>query len=850
MIRAPAVVLVGSLAMAACSRSGEDAAASGAARCLSMGEDRDEWAGETGVRKVEFWKAVAWDYGAGGALALEEPPRDLSTHSSFRFVLDHAAPTDRSWELFVESDDPATDEVDGWRVRRPLDFKGAMRVVVHRDEMEAVGRPVGWGAVGGLRFGTTPPSGAAGTLGVAALHLVDVARAGIVLRDAALFDALDLEREGLEEVGGAVRDGDLDLAVARLGAYLRARPSRWVFAFDEDLGDDALDLDGAAAIARGSIKLMDVRHDFPGGEVDWHFNATNFDPAVDYSRQWASRLNDMKFWHRLCKAYLATGDDVYVEGWLRQLRGFLRSCPFEDEPVERFQSRPWHAMRAANRMRKSWPDAFEAFRASPLVTDRDLVDFLKSSLEQGRHLRKNHDEDAGEHRMFEMLALFTVGAFFPELSEATEWRRYALAVTDDGIEDVFYPDGFANVLSPAYHARGIRTVRRIHDKAVELGFADEVPAGLLDRLDGAVTATVMITAPDRTLPTLNDSTDVDVLPELAAARQMFPGRDDLRWFVTEGAEGAPPAATSHSFEWAGYHVMRSGWGRDAHMLVFDDGPMGSSHQHQDKLSVALWAYGRRVLYDGGGGEYEESAWREYATDTLSHNSVVVDGMGQRRRTGKKKFELSRAPIDSRWSSDAARDFAAGRYDDKYGASTRKYDEVAGEKLAVHTRRVVFAKPDLFVVADTLRSRDGEPHAYEARWHLLTTNVTSPIAGVVVTSDPELPNLAVVPLDAAGLEVRTASGQVEPERLGWHVMKYQAEQRRPTTTVVHARRGGGTQRFLTLLMPLRAGEACPVEAVDGATVRLRGGGAITVEASEDPDGDVRVVDERRVSRSAR
>lgn len=37
-------------------------------------------------------------------------------------------------------------------------------------------------------------------------------------------------------------------------------------------------------------------------------------------------------------------------------------------------------------------------------------------------------------------------------------------------------------------------------------------------------------------------------------------------------------------------------------------------------------YGRRLLYDGGGGPYEVSKFRDFAIDTPSHNTVLVDGI--------------------------------------------------------------------------------------------------------------------------------------------------------------------------------------------------------------------------------
>lgn len=845
------------------------------ARIVSTGEELDEWVGADGLRKVQHWSAISWDYVSEPRLSLADAPADLGTHAALRFVIDHEAPTDRTLVLTVESDDPDTAERDGWSWPVGLDFKGPLRCVVHRDEMTPVGRPIGWGAVTGLSITTRGPGGSDGTdeeggksgrLGVAMLCLVDVAKVGIVLTDDQLFAALDLDHQGLEEVRGAVREADTARAVAALAAAIRNRTDvPWDFVFepdgvdegdeggegDDEEGDVRLELDENALdradrVARGAIRLLDITHEFPDGEIDWRYNPTRYRAELAYTRQWESRLHDMGFWRALTRGYVATRDERYAEAWVRQFESWTRGNPFEDEPVERLQSRAWHAMRAANRMRRSWPDAFHAFLPSPAVTDRVIVDFVKSCLEHGRHLRRNHDRGTGEHQNTEMQALFTVGALFPELTEAREWRGHALQTLAAASEALFYADGVAKVLSPSYHARAIRTLRRAHEKAVMFGREDELPPRFLDPLEAAADAVIRLMAPDRSLPTINDCTETDVPSELAAVTEIFPHRPEFRWIATGGAEGSPPERTSHSFPWAGYHVMRSGWEEDANYLCFDNGPLGLSHCHQDQLNVLVWAYGRGVLFDDGGGEYEESVWRQYATDTFSHNLVLVDGNGQRRQSDKKKFEVSKQPIDSRWRSGPSFDFAAGEFDGKWGTSPRKYDKVVGEKLARHTRRVLFVKPDLFVVADTIEPRDDGTHAVEARWQLASTETSRAPTGAVSTVDDGVPNLVVVPLFADGLRVTAASAQTEPELLGWRVRKYEAVQREPATTVVHARSGEGPQTFLTLLVPLRAGEADPVRTVrpldaESAEVTLADGRTWRVKASADPSGAVEFVE---------
>jgi hypothetical protein len=85
-------------------------------------------------------------------------------------------------------------------------------------------------------------------------------------------------------------------------------------------------------------------------------------------------------------------------------------------------------------------------------------------------------------------------------------------------------------------------------------------------------------------------------------------------------------------------------------------------------------------------------------------------------------------------------------------------------------------------------------------------------GQVVTTDPALANLAIVPLLTPGLAVEAVSAQEEPEILGWNTRKDMTPPRLPCTSVLHTRKGKGEQRFLTLLLPLKPDQSSPVRRV--------------------------------------
>ncbi len=512
------------------------------------------------------------------------------------------------------------------------------------------------------------------------------------------------------------------------------------------------------------------------------------------------------------------------------LRDWLTSCP---APTTEQNVAPsaWRTIESGIRMGGNWHNAYHRFLHSPSFTDQDVCDYLKSCIEHARYLLAY--PSSGNWLMIEMSGLYTVGALFPEVNEAGNWRTTAANTLAAEQVSQFYPDGPQKELSPVYHSVSLGSILGIYNMAQLQGRLGELPANFVSGLEKAYEHYLRLMAPDRKLPQFNDCNgEIDGKSGLAAGFSIFPHRTDFQWVASDGASGTPPSFTSATYPWAGYNVMRSGWARTDNYLCFDTGPLGSGHYHQDKLNVVLSAYGKRILFDSGGGEYEPSIWRTYGTATWSHNTVIVDGNnqvgGDGVDTSTDPDHVTQTPQTWRWESDVAHDFAAGIYNRGYGESFLF--------PATHTRRVLFVKPDLYLVADTLVPNIFS-HTYQARWHLLpTTSVTHPTTKVITTTEAGQPNLAIVPCLLSGLTVSSAVGQSSGSASGlrgWNIVA-DATGHYPATTVTHQLSGTGTKHFLTLLMPLRPGEGNPVSAVvnlsaTSARVELADGRKLIVSA---------------------
>jgi len=625
--------------------------------------------------------------------------------------------------------------------------------------------------------------------------------------DRELFDALDLRREGLEKVRGACRRGNVAQAKREFAAYLRSRTIRtWRFdphAVRTNVPHGEASLRAVRRMLKREPPFTD-EHWTEDGQFRWLHKPSVGNKVRQY------------FFEAVGRAYWASGRDEQIAAlWVSLLRSWLRQVPRTED---RNAGTYWNTLVTGIRMRSSWPTPFHYFLSSPAFTDDDIVLYMKSTLQQARHLRKHH-RVTGNWLTFSMVGLYTCGVVFPEFREAAQWRAYAAKTALADLERGYLPDGMGVELSPGYHNL-FYNYMRICDLARSVG-RDDAPdiQALRDRCEKLFEPYVRLCAPDRTMPKYQDGGLVNVDQRLRDAATRYPHREDFRWLATEGKEGAPPAFTSAMLPYAGYFAMRSGWARDANYIGFDAGPIGWKHCHSDKLNVVLWAHGRLLIFDPGVGTYDDEPLANWARDTFAHNTVLVDSRPQRRRwSTPNPNQMPYRPVaGTRWKTTDTHDFAYGIYRDAYGipglSDPYPYWPDSDYRKgwvhpATHHRRICFLKPDIFAIADTLVSRDGQPHGYDLRWQVLSTKCkTDASSKATVTADAGKPNVAIVPLLTDGLDVRATSAQMEPEILGW---KYYARPE-PATTLQHIKTGH-TVQFVTLLLPLAAGRDSPVRSV--------------------------------------
>ena len=114
---------------------------------------------------------------------------------------------------------------------------------------------------------------------------------------------------------------------------------------------------------------------------------------------------------------------------------------------------------------------------------------------------------------------------------------------------------------------------------------------------------------------------------------------------------------------------------DQRYLLLKYGPHGGDHGHPDKLNLVLYTHGRRLSPDLGTPGYGLDLVETWYRQTLSHNTVMIDGLTQPPATGRINSFRGEGAFQV---ADAAVTWEDGPYE------------------GVNMRRVLLARPDYYL----------------------------------------------------------------------------------------------------------------------------------------------------------
>lgn len=663
---------------------------------------------------------------------------------------------------------PLTGGSEGWdyfAVRIKIDWTGWKEFTFPLSQWSRSRKPIGWHWINSLGFSSTYGDRTPSRETALVLDAVELTgEKPVSLGD--FEETADFKRwRFLQPTADFVKQG----SQAALWSDLPNRPGLQLTDIPHDWSDfETLHFWAYSAKATGDIITLTADSDTPpvaasadrilqhfyggyflGEDIDWTSNKYDLsEPA--FTREWTYGLNRFRHWRTLGQAYWATGDERYAKEWIAQMRDWI-----EDNPWPLFSTGnstlTWRTIEAGIRTSGSWPDALCYFLGSPSLKPDDLVMFLKSWIEHARHLMRittEYPEHGGNWVTMECNGLGHLGILMPECRDASLWLQTAVDRLSLELDRQVYPDGAQKELTTGYHQVALRNFVDLYKIAHHNGMA--LDESYLARLEKMYEYNLKAMTPENRLPPLNDAGYTQVSGALEEGIALF-DRDDFRWAVSGGVQGEAPNYTSVAFPYAGQYVMRSGWSDDDLYLLFESGPYGIGHQHEDKLSMFAYAYGRVLLTEAGTYSYDRSKYRRYVLGTWAHNTVLVDG-GQQRRGGLRDTYETDAPLENLWIHNDVFDAADGLYESGYGPKR--------DTSITHERTVVFIRPDYWVVVDRLHTQ--EPHDYDILWHLNNTAAAQdPKTLAAWGTGDGVANLMVTPAVTTGLDLEIVVGRDDP-----------------------------------------------------------------------------------------
>ncbi len=587
-----------------------------------------------------------------------------------------------------------------------------------------------------------------------------------------IFKNLNLDYPGLENVKAAYTKGNVTEACNILLQHYKSvsdkrfvyKPQPEVFDYPEEVADRVLNDTYTFQLVEGKVPRLE------DGHLKWDYNG----PEDDI--EWAWALNRHYPISYILPCFFETKNkkygeyiDYFIKDWI------IESWPY---PAKKSSTAMWRGLEVSFRV-KVWSQVFYGLMDSGLLSPATQLLILSSLPDHAHYAREFHAQN--NWLTMEISGLAKVAASWPEFKQAEEWMNYSVSTMSESLKGQVYPDGAQSELTSSYHWVALRNFELFSDICKQAN--KELPKFFNKTLENMYNYLALTIRPDGFGLLNNDADRNNNEDKLLSGGEKFE-RPDWKYMATNGNEGTEPKdGPSFVFPWAGHLISRSAYDKNAHWSLFDIGPWGSGHQHNDKLHLSISAYGRDLLVDGGRYAYRGEVakkFRGYARGTESHNTILIDGKGQKSDVAVVDEPLT----EKHFKITPEFDYAWNSFD--------KYYDVEGVK---HNRSLLYVRNNFWVVVDKVETL--KPRKIETLWHWHPDCEVENGAGNVVSSRNEKGNLKIIPLGKTQWQVDLIKGQDEPVQ-GWYSAEY--NQYEPNVCAIYSAHIKRTETFVWLLLP--------------------------------------------------
>jgi hypothetical protein len=530
----------------------------------------------------------------------------------------------------------------------------------------------------------------------------------------------------------------------------------------------------ADSILKNIFIIQNVKGEVPidaDGHRDWYYKGPNND------REWAWLSNRHTQISNVLSAYFETGNPKYAEYIDLFLKDFIiKSMPY---PALKSSTSIWRGLEVAARA-KVWSQIFYGLLNSDYLTASTQLLILSSLADHAHYNRNFHGSN--NWLTMEISALATVATNYPEYKKSSEWLEYAANTISESMKGQVYPDGVQTELTAHYHNVAIRNFvlfKEICDRANY-----PLPEYFNQTIEKMYRYIAHTVRPDGNRILNNDGdlgSDVKLILEGAKTYD----RPEWSYLATNGKLGIKPKdGPSYFYPWAGQLISRSGYDADAHWSYFDIGPWGSGHQHNDHMHISISAYNKDILVDAGRFAYTgdiAEKFRGYAKGTQGHNTVLIDGKGQ-----KPGVPIIDKPIsEDHYKITPDFDFAWNSFDQFYDIAH-----------VTHSRSLFYVRGYFWVIVDHIKT--DQPRKIETLWHLHPECILEIEDAKNVITKNEKGNLAIIPVEKSTWEINIVEGQENPEIQGWYSKEYNKFE--ANKAIIYSTKIKKDETFVWLLFP--------------------------------------------------
>lgn len=604
------------------------------------------------------------------------------------------------------------------------------------------------------------------------------------------FDLINLDYPGLEKVKTACSARQWDEAAQALLHYYRTRTG--IVHPDIDLknlkiskeeqkwADDALE--HTFFVHKGYQPSYNY-----GKDINWQYW-----PVQDNELRW--QLHRHKWFTPMGKAYRLTGDEKYAREWAFQYVDWIKKNPLTEVEKEEYElvsagevkgnaenvRFAWRPLEVSNRLQDQ-TGQFLLFVSARAFTSEFLTEFLVNYHRHALHILGNYS-DQGNHLLFEAQRMVYAGVFFPEFKEAAAWRESGIAILNREIKKQVYPDGGQYELDPHYHLAAINIFCKALRMADANGFRSEFPAEYVATVKNMIEFYSNICFPDYSNPCFSDAKMGDRPDEIRNYREwlkIFPDCDWIRYYATEGRQGAPLPHLSHGALSSGFFTFRNGWKQDATVMVVKAGPKGEWHCQPDNGTFELWVNGRNLFPDSGSyvyaGNAEVMKLRNWFRRTDVHNTLTLDG---------RNLETTES-VTKLWQPE--------------GEVQILVTENPHYKGLKHRRSVFFVDNSYFVIVD--EAVGDATGTVNLNYNLCEGTVNIDKKQLILTSAYEGESnvkLQCFPEQKASLR----------EKEGWRSIAYRQREPRTAVSFDVEKRSAQAVRYITVIYPVKDAASAP------------------------------------------